>query len=236
MALLAGVTLGDPGGANWGSAYYGGQKVIGISAGQLALANGTFGPAATDADYQAIADAENANYNTQPAQDYRYQQAIDTSTNPAMQTVLRNPEWKALQGTGPINWASLSDTLKAQIQAVPALYDSLTQGLSTSATSVPATGATAPDTTQSTTGTAATSTVSRLSDLVASQYNGITGAVSGGGSSGSGGSGGYLSLSAPVPTTSANASTFSPVKVVLVLAVVAGVIYFIHRKSTKRAA
>jgi len=236
MALPAGVTLGAAGSDLWGAAYYEGQKIAGVVNGQFYLADGTLAGSATDADWQAIADAENAQFATQAHQDFAYQEQIDSpTTSPEVRTLLQNPEWKALQGTGPINWNTLSDSLKSQIQAIPNLYNSLIAGAWTPATDtttqstapVASSTATAP---VADTGITAPSSISRLMDVVASSadFTHSTGGGVGGG--GAGGGGGGLTIAAPVAGSAVAASGSSnALKFFLLIGIVIVGVYFYHK-------
>jgi hypothetical protein len=240
MSLPAGVTLGDAGSALWGAAYYEGQKIAGVVNGQYQLADGTLVGSATDADWQAIADAENANYATPAASQYRYQAQIDSpTTSPEIKTLLQNPEWKALQDTGPINWDTLSDTLKSQIQAIPNLYNNLIAGAwtptATSSTTTPtASTDVAPALTSGPTATVTASgdsTVSRLMDVIAAgtSFNHSSGV----GAGSSDGSVGGITITSPVASGTTSGS--SPVKLIAIIGIIVAA-WFVYKHHAKRAA
>jgi hypothetical protein len=109
--LPAGYTMGDPTSSLWGAAYYNGVKLMSSPDDPAVMA---LIQAAADAAYQVFNPID----------------AIRTSTNPDMQAVLLDPEWIALEGSGPIDWNTLSPTLQAKIKKVPNLYNSLIGNLS----------------------------------------------------------------------------------------------------------
>jgi hypothetical protein len=123
--LPSGFTMGDPTSAQWGASYYGGKKIIGSGPSYTGsgvvwfLEDNSEGPAYSDATMQLIQDAANAAYAV-----YQPIEAIRTAS-PAMYAILTDPEWIALEGTGSIDWDSLSAGLQSKIKQVPELYNTL---------------------------------------------------------------------------------------------------------------
>jgi hypothetical protein len=125
--LPAGFTLGDAATGHAGNAYLGGKQLNGIVADSssptgfsYSFTDGTTQQGATQDAFSGIENAENANTMSQAGKQYQLDQSIATSSNPAMQAVMRDPIYQqAFLGNGQIDPSQITPEFQALVDKVP---------------------------------------------------------------------------------------------------------------------